>query len=258
MKTISKRCTVRKQTRRIKFLAQALLVIAFSGAPSAQAAQQVVVPNNLANTEGNSSANDFLTSQSFRMQMVIDASQFSSLSSSPNVTNILSSIWFRIDGASGDGAFSGFSGASITLSVTSRSADNLSPIFAENVGGNPVTVFGGGLQFGQGYIPGASPQPFALSVVAGANRFYYSPTQGNLLVDIVAGGGLVIVPGALDAQFATDDGASRVFANAAGATSGTIDTLGLATRFDFVVVPEPSVVLLIVFGVAAVAVFRRR
>jgi hypothetical protein len=45
---------------------------------SSEAAQQIVVPNDLAGVEGNSSASDVLTAQSFRMQMVIESSQFSS------------------------------------------------------------------------------------------------------------------------------------------------------------------------------------
>jgi hypothetical protein len=116
-----------------------ILLLCMFGAMT-HAAQQVAEPNNVANVEGNSSVNDFLTSQSFRMQIVFDASQFGFLSSAPGVTNILSTIWFRIDGASTDGMLSGFRGSSVTLSITSRGADSLSPVFADNVGANSVDM----------------------------------------------------------------------------------------------------------------------
>src|SRR5258706_13247874 len=77
----------------------AILLCCGSGT-MAHTAQAVIVPNNLINAEGNSPPNDFLNEQSFRMQMVISASEFSALGSAPDVTNSLSSIWFRIDGAS--------------------------------------------------------------------------------------------------------------------------------------------------------------
>jgi len=222
------------------------------------AAQQVITPNNLSSVEGNSSLNDFLNVQSFRMQMVISASEFSSLSSAPGVSNILSTIWFRIDGASTDGTLTGFGGSSVTLSITPRGPDNLSPVFAENVGANPVTVFNGGLQFGQGFMPGADPQPFALSVITGGNWFNYSPAQGNLLVDIRGVDGRVLVPGSLDAQSMAGDAVSRVFASSNLASSGLVDTLGLVARFDFVVVPEPSTWMLSTVGFASLFLFRCR
>lgn len=215
---------------------------------TAHAAQQIVVPNALDNAEGNSSVNDLLNAQSFRMQMVIEASQFSSLSSAPGMTNFLSSIWFRTDGASTDGALSDWGGSSVTLSITRRGVDGLSPIFAENVGANPVTIFTGALVLGGSHIPGADPQPFGLSVIAGVTPFAYSPAQGNLLVDIIAGSGMVFLPGALDAQSTIGDGISRVFAISELGLSGTADSLGLAMRFDFVVVPEPSSIALTTLG----------
>jgi hypothetical protein len=172
------------------------------------------------------------------------------------VTNVLSAIYFRIDGASTENALSDFGGSSVTLSITPRGPDNLSPVFADNVGANPITIFNGALVLGAGHIPGAAPQPFALSIFS--HPFNYSPSQGNLLVDIRGRSGQVLFPGALDAQSTSGDSISRVFANSELLTAGTADTLGLAMRFDFVVVPEPTPLRLIILGLAATAVFRRR
>lgn len=240
----------------MKTIIQTALLLVNACAALAQVTP-VVVPNSNANMEGNSSASDVMVASSFRLQMVFDGSEFAFLSSAPGVTNALSTISFRIDGTSSDNVLSLFDGGSVTLSVTPRGPDDLSPIFADNVGANPMTVFTGALQFGRGYVPGANPQPFAISIIA-TSPFYYSPAQGNLLLDIIAGGGHVLFPGSLDAQLATGDGISRVFASSEIAASGTADTLGLVTRFNFVVIPEPSPTALAMLGTGMVLLIIRK
>ena len=87
--------------------------------------------------------------------------------------------------------------------------------------------------------------------------FWYRPEQGNLLLDIKGRSGLTVFPGALDAQSALGDSISRVFANSEILTSGTADTLGLVTRFNMTVVPEPSTWALLLTGSALLALYRR-
>jgi hypothetical protein len=111
--------------------------------------------------------------------------------------------------------------------------------------------------FGNFYEPGANPQPFG-SPIGAQVPFWYVPTQGNLLLDIVAGSGRTVFPGSLDAQSAFGDSMSRVFANSAGAAMGTPDTLGLVTRIDFTVVPEPASWLLAIAGIAMIMFLKRR
>jgi hypothetical protein len=217
---------------------------------------EVAVPSNLANVEGNSSVNDFLNASSFRMQMVFDASQFP-LPSAPGLTNVITGIGFRLDGNSTNDVVYFFGGASVTLSTTTRTPDNLSPIFAENVGPDAATIFVGSIGFGNTYQPGATPQPFN-TMIGAPNLFTYSPSEGNLLVDIIAGSGFIQIPGAFDAQNAIGDSISRLFANNAGAVAGTADTLGLVTRFNIAIVPEPATWLLAMTGFMLLAAFRRR
>jgi hypothetical protein len=200
---------------------------------------------------------DFLNASSFRMQMVFDASQFVGLGGGPGISNAIGTIGFRIDGASTNTVLYSFAGASITLSTTPRGPDSLSPIFADNVGPDAVTIYNGALPFGRAYQPGATPQPF-VDTISALTPFYYYPERGNLLVDIVAGGEQVLFPGALDAQLAAGDGVSRVFANAAGASAGIPDTLGLVTRFNVAVIPEPAAWFIGMAGLALMAIFRRR
>lgn len=241
----------------MKRTVQTILLLASACGALAQGTFQIVVPNAQANTEGNSSASDMMTASSFRMQMVFDASQFSALSSGPGVSNSLNQIFFRIDGASTFDVLSVFSGAAIRLSTTTRSPDSLSPVFADNIGGNLTTVYSGGVAFGGAYFAGSSPQPFGNSIIL-TSPFFYTPDQGNLLLDITAGSGQVLFPGALDAQSVVGDSISRVFASSAGAAVGVPDTLGLVARFNFTVIPEPASWLIAVTGLIVFILLKRK
>jgi hypothetical protein len=216
---------------------------------------QVVVPNALANVEGNSSTSDPFTSSSFRFQQVFDASQFSFLGSTSFAR--IDSISFRIDGASSDNVLYSFGGASVQLSTTTKSADDLSAVFAENIGADVVTIRNGAISFGGTFQPGSNPQPFG-QVIPATTPFFYVPSRGNLLLDITAGGGLVLFPGSLDAQSTPGDSVSRVFANSEIALSGTADSLGLVTRFNLTIIPEPSTSALLILGAGMTMLFLRR
>ena len=226
-----------------------------ASALAAVAQGSFVIPNNLANVEGNSSLNDFLNSPSFRMQLVFDASQFAIPAGS---SGRIDSISFRIDGSStAPGVQYVFGGGSVTASLTPVGPDGLSSIFANNVGANAVTIYNGALNFGAAYQSGQNPQPFAPNVSA-TTAFWYNPQQGNLLLDIRGGGVQVFFPGDLDAHSLLGDSISRVFANSSSATSGSADTIGLVTRIDFTVVPEPSTWALLLVGSSLLLLHRRR
>ena len=230
------------------------MLLLWSSALAALAQGVVVVPNGFGNVEGNSSTSDPFTSSSFRLQMVIDASQFAIPA---GASGRVDGIAFRVDGASTGGALYSFGGCSVTLSTTPVGADGLSAVFADNVGANPVTMYSGAGSFGSLYNPGQNPQFFGQTIPP-LSAFWYNPQQGNLLLDIRGGGGLVLFPGSLDAQAALGDSVSRVFANSSSATSGSADTLGLVTRFNFTVVPEPSIWALLGFGSTVLWLWRRR
>jgi len=218
---------------------------------------QVVVPNNLANAEGNSSMSDFLNSPTFRMQMVFDASQFGALANGAGVTNSLTSISFRLDSASRSAVLYVFDGASVSLSTTLRGPDNLSTVFSDNSGPDRVTVFNGALAFGAAYQPTMNPQPLVENITL-TTPFHYSPSQGNLLVDIRGVSGHVLFLGELDAEATTSDSVSRVFAFSNLATTGTADTLGLVTGFNITVVPEPATWLFLALGLLLFGFCKRR
>jgi hypothetical protein len=200
---------------------------------------------------------DFLNASSFRMQMVFDASQFVGLGGGPGISNAIGTIAFRLDGGSTFDVDHFFGGASVTLSTTPRGPDSLSPVFAENIGPDAVTIFNGALAFGGAYHPGANPQPFVHTISA-VVPFYYDPARGNLLVDIAASGGQVLFPGALDAQSSNGDAISRVFSSNGNSPTGTPDTLGLVTRFNIAVIPEPGTLLLFLTGLTLLSMVKNR
>ncbi len=237
----------------MKRILQVFLLLGSACAALAQGTTQIVVPNNLANVEGNSSMSEVFTSSSFRLQMVFDASQFAI---PPGASGRIDGISFRIDGAAGGNVAYSFGGGSVTASLTPVGPDGLSPIFANNVGANPVTIFNGAMGFGGFYVPGANPQPFS-SPIGTQVPFWYMPSQGNLLLDIRGVNGQTVFPGGLDAVSASGDSVSQVVALSNFASSGTPDTLGLVTRFEFTVVPEPSSCLLLLIGIVVLALSRR-
>lgn len=210
----------------------------------------VVVPNSLANVEGNSSTSDPFSSSSFRFQQVFSASQFGS---APFMINNLS---FRIDGAPSGNVLYSFGGGTIQFSTTARNADSLSPVFADNIGSDVTTVRSGAFSFGGLFQSGANPQPFGQTISTAP--FFYNPAVGNLLVDITAGGGLTLFPGALDAHSVAGDSISWVYANSESALSGVAETRGLVTRFTIVAVPEPTSWVLTLTGLIMFYAFGRR
>lgn len=234
-----------------------LTLIWLCGAQMALAALpqvQVVVPGGLSNVEGNSATSEPFNSTTFRFQQVFDASQFAMLAAP---TLRIDQIWFRIDGASTNTVALAFDGSTVQLSTTTRAPDSLGPVFAENVGVGAVTIYNEALTFGAFYQPGATPQPFHQTVIAIA-PFYYTPVRGNLLLDITAGSGRLLLPGGMDAESILGDSVSRVYANSCSAVSGTADTFGLVTRFDIALIPEPSSWLLVGAGLVLMGLFRRR
>ena len=247
-----------KPARRTVLCSLLLLLQIWVALAQAATTAQVVVPNALANAEGNSSTSDPFTSSSFRLQQVFDASQFSFLGSTSYAR--IDSISFRLDGASANQVSFFFGGGSVTLSTTQRSPDGLSSTFADNVGGNAVTVFNGAFGLGGLVQPEAMPQPFnqGANISGNAGSFFYVPSQGNLLVDIIGRSGQVALPGAFDAQSTFGDSVSRVFANSELLTSGTVDSLGLVTRFNLTIIPEPSIAAFMIVGAGMTMLSLRR
>jgi hypothetical protein len=205
---------------------------------SAHAAQQLVVPGGLTNTEGNSFSGDLFVNGIAHLQQVYSASEFAFLGAP---TGRVDAISFRLDGETGQSFAGVWPSVSVFVSTTTRSPDSLSAAFSDNIGADVIRVFGGGLVISA--MDSSQPQPFAVRIPF-QTPFLYDPARGNLVIDILALGTRNL---SLDAQMTFGDGVGRVFANP-DALSGTVDTLGLVTRFDITPIPEPSTVALLLVG----------
>jgi hypothetical protein len=197
----------------------------------------LVVPNEWSTAQGDA-GNLFplFSDKPMRYQQVFDAGQFSRLTPGGGLIN---RIAFR-----GHGPGTPFTGTvpqlQVNLSTTSKSPDNLSSTFAENVGPDDTQVFSGPLQTAVTFT--GNPTNFEV-VINFTTPFNYDPAKGNLLLDVRNAQGGVEVPPLdqeLDGTNATGDSVSRVYnygnvaATAAGQTGGVDekDTYGLITHFN--------------------------
>jgi hypothetical protein len=135
----------------------------------------------------------------------------------------------------------------IDLSTTTQAPDGLSLTFANNIGANNTTVFGGPTGALLSLSSTASGQPRNFDVTINLSvPFLYNPSLGNLLLDVrnFGGGGTNV----FDAEETLGDSVSRIVTSNSGVNSATADfgdSVGLVTQFTFVGVPEPSAMLLV-------------
>ncbi len=161
----------------------------------------------------------------------------------------ITGVWFVTDEDATQGWGASLGGFEMSLGLTSRGADNLSPNFADNFSNTPIQA----RPIGPITISAAGPG--AVVEIDFLNPFRYRPSDGNLLLEVKNSGPLIgsfFLGGPLDAWNVTGDAVSRVYARGdANATVGTVDTIGLTTHFVFTAVPEPSTVALLALGAGA-------
>lgn len=160
----------------------------------------------------------------------------------------LDRIYLRLDGPQGYSSSGTYTNVQIRISTTPASESSLSPVFASNVGADATVIFSGTLNWMAMHTTPPFPgQPQNWDLVLNATApFIYDPARGNLLLDYQ--GDLAIDGlGPLDAWRLTGDGTASVFA-VPNSAMGTVDTIGLTTRFEFTLVPEPSTYLLLFIG----------
>jgi hypothetical protein len=192
-----------------------ILAALFCCLSTAHAAEQVVVPNNLANTEGNSSSADLFNTTGSLFQQVYSASEFALLGAP---TGRIDGLSFRLDGETTQRIFSSW-GVVIILSTTTQSPDFLNPRFGDNAGPDAVIVYSGpfGVNIGNDSL---GLQPFAINIPF-ETPFFYDLSKGNLSMYFSAAPGRSSM--VLDAQSVIGDSVGRVYGGFS--TTGTPDTL---------------------------------
>ena len=142
-------------------------------------AEVVVVPNTLATNDGDTSFTAPEGSAVLRLMQIFDASQFGTLSG----PSFLTQFAWRPD------TIPGLAGPRtptlrIYASTTSRSVDELSTTFADNLGTNNTLVFDGTLTVSTQNLPGPGNTRQFDIVYPFTTPFLYDPAAGNLLLDI--------------------------------------------------------------------------
>jgi hypothetical protein len=225
------------------------LLVLFAGSASFGQAVSFVVPADAEIREGDTSASPLDMGIPTRFQQVYDASAFSAFPQGLSVGQLA----FRGDAFNGHGFGTVISNIEIHLSTTSRSVNSLSPVFDQNVGPDDKMVIGRAafrLQ-GDGGTSGTT-WPFSTVLDFVENQFLYYPTAGNLLLDIK------VFSGVRTARFDAFDRPGGTVSSVFGfgtsfPSSGQATSLGLATKFFVLAVPEPSVAAMLVFGLAGLA-----
>jgi hypothetical protein len=176
-----------------------------------------------------------------RMQQVYSSADFAAVPSGGRITEIAFRYAFQLPIFTGGTA----SNVIISLSTTQKAPDSLSPVFAENTGPDALVVYG--------TAPAIMPPGDRLGFdvfIALTSPFFYDPQAGNLLLDVRNFGPVTPLaddPG-FDARNVIGDSVSRLWADNPNGSVGSLDTVGVITRFTFQPIPEPSATALMVLA----------
>jgi hypothetical protein len=196
------------------------------------------VPNALMDVEGNEgSLAPFSDIRPVRHQQVYDASQFSRV---PAAGAFITRIFIRADCGKTWAFLS--TNLQLNFSTTPKGPDQLSSVFAENIGSDETVVW----RRAQ-YSPPAGGSATCPEGFSGSHSFYldvpffYDPAKGNLF-DLRKGGtehtGGLLEWSQLDAQNVMGDSVSRAVAfSLTSNTAELVDSVGLVTEFEFFATP---------------------
>ena len=199
------------------------------------------VPNGLLDVEGNDGTIiPFGDLRPVRYQQVCDGSQFSQL---PAGGAFVTRIFLKPDCGSNWDFVS--TNLQLNLSTTAKGPDQLSAVFAENIGPDETVVWRR-----SSYFPpsGGSPCPNSFSMLSEFYLdvpFFYDPAKGNLLLDLrktstEQNDGWP--PPRMDAQTVLGDSVSRAFAFSLNTNMAeVVDTTGLLLQFEFFPTPTLNV-----------------
>jgi hypothetical protein len=248
--------SLRSQALRGLLVLQSLLV-----ASSSLYGDLIVFPGSATSVEGNVDSNlpfsvALYSFSTMRYQQIYGSAEFAAIPG----PQLISAISFRPDSLTGNAFTEGLTNIQINLSTTQAQPDNLSAVFANNVGPDDTMLHSGPLVLSSAFSgPLNGPKDFDITINF-STPFLYDPSAGRLLLDIRSFAGGSIRP--FDAFFVANDSVSRVMTwigqNVNSPSGNVVDTVGLATRFTTIAIPEPSAMLLTVIAAGIVGQQRRR
>ena len=233
-------------------------------ASPALASSFVVVPNNRATTVGNSQDNTELgLLPPVRLQQLYGNGQFASIGS----PILIDQFAFRVKPDTG--AFHiDMANLDLYMSTSPRfpnlnggAAALMSTTFADNVGPDNTLVYHGPVSWVSPGCPvnGLTPCAFDLLVTL-QTPFYYDPSQGRLLTDFFITGLNGLAGGATDAEdFFDGFGSVASLVGLQGdLVASDFSHGGDITQFRYTAVPEPATMTLLLTGLGAAGLARRR
>lgn len=242
---------------------QSILILAACGlalGPRVNAALHAV-PQDLSTTDAPGSLySAFLTYAEtplgMRYQQIMDAEQL------PSGPILINGISFRPDQIGSNYSKDWSVDLELRLSTTSVRAQDIGPVFADNLGGPATTVRAGEVTFSVSGAGGTRPsaQPFNIHI-AFDTPYLYDPSQGSLLLEAeFPGSGTGYVSGGPGLDFFASPlpvGIGYAYNIIARGDTNSIPTLGpeadfygsggLILQLDYSAVPEPE------WGAAAIA-----
>ena len=181
--------------------------------------------------------------QSIEYQQIYSSSAFS------GAINIGSLSYYNDAADSPGGATVLHGNYSIYLSTTSVAVGSMDSTLANNIGADNMLFYSGDL--------GGNALDFTIDAIA---PFFYDPSLGNLLIDIVVTDQENVANGSGNGYNETDDTGTvtqRSYA-LANDVSGTNESSALVTGFDAATVPEPGTLSLLAASLFGLAATRRR
>jgi hypothetical protein len=217
--------------------------------PSVSYADEIVIPNGLANTDGNFA---FIGCGNCHFQQVYGASQFGSFGG----PRLITAIAFRPDVQQGSNLMPTPGLLQISLSTTSRAVGGLSTAYADNVGVDNTLVLNSQYTWATANTgPPGGPRNFDIVIVF-ATPFLYDPSQGNLLIDFTG-----FVSPYLDMDLTPGGSVSGVIGSQ-GNLTGFAVPFGLVTQISHTAapsaVPEPATIVLLGTGLIGLGMNARK
>ncbi len=210
--------------------------------------QTLVAPNEGALTDGPGADLPFVNHMT-RLQNIYNGSQFSS--SMPQ-GGIITQIAFRIDQSDRNSLSAVMPSLEIHMSTAPTFAQNISPVWANNVGQDETVVFPKGPIAFMVAAAKLGPNPFELRIPL-PTSFFYDPRRGSLSID------LYLYAPADGNRLLVDTSGTQVAAQIGeiGAPTSVTTTAALVLQVGFIPVPEAPIACIMGMGLFLLLLSRR-